>query len=424
MRDLWRLLRERRIVAWGLYDWANSVFATTVIAGFFPVFFKEYWNDGVDAVVSTARLGYANSIGSIVLLVAAPLLGSVADAGDARKRFLALFTGLGICMCAALWFVPQGQWAPAAALYVLAVVGFSGAIIFYDALIVSVSPPHRYHEVSAFGFSLGYIGGGLLLAVNVAMTVWPDFFGLAGQAEAVRMSFLTVAVWWLVFSIPLFRAVPEPRTASGSGGVRAGVAALVRTVRAWRGHRMAGLFLLAYFFYIDGVHTIIRMAVDYGLALGFTSESLLTALLIVQFVGFPAALAFGVVAARFGPKPTLLCGVAAYVGVTVYAFFMDSVTEFYVLAVVVGLVQGGVQAVSRSLYARYVPAGKSGEFFGFFNMLGRFAAVIGPSLVAWTALATGSSRLGILSVVVVLVIGAALLAFVREPPAAAVESAA
>ena len=231
-----------------------------------------------------------------------------------------------------------------------------------------------------------------------------------------------VAAWWLVFSIPLFRHVPEPpRTgdaasaAGAASAVSAGLRSLAKTFREYRTHRMAGLFLLAYFFYIDGVHTIIRMAVDYGLSLGFPSESLIVALLITQFVGFPAALAFGLAARRVGPKPALYFGVAVYVAVTVYAYFMDSVMEFYVLAVVVGLVQGGVQAISRSLYARFVPAAQSGEFFGFFNMLGRFAAIVGPSLVAVTGLLTGSSRLGILSVIVVLVAGMVLLTFVREP---------
>ena len=412
------LFADRPVLSWALYDWGNSVFATTVIAGFFPVFFKEYWSAGSDAVVSTARLGFANSAASVVLLVAAPVLGALADGGGTRKRFLGAFTALGVLMSAALYFVPQGNWSAAAAVYVLASIGFSGAIIFYDALIVAVSRPQRYDEVSAFGFSLGYIGGGILFAGNVAMTLWPSAFGLADAAEAVRLSFVTVALWWLIFALPLFRSVPEPPAtlagASAWAAARESIRALVRTVREYRAHRMAALFLLAYFFYIDGVHTIIRMAVDYGLALGFPAESLIVALLITQFVGFPAALAFGLAANRFGPKPMLYFGVAVYVGVTVYAYFLSSVAEFYVLAAVIGLVQGGVQAISRSLYARFVPPAQSGEFFGFFNMLGRFATLIGPSLVAVTGLLTGSSRLGILSVALLLIIGMVLLGFVRE----------
>ena len=413
------LFRDRAIFSWALYDWANSVFATTVMAGFFPVFFKEYWSSGTDAVTSTAQLGFANSIASATILVAAPMLGAIADGGATRKRFLGVFTALGVAMSAGLWFVPQGEWAAAAVVYVLAIIGFSGSILFYDALIVSVSPTERLDEVSAFGFSLGYIGGGILFALNVAMTLSPATFGLAGTADAVRLSFLTVAVWWLLFSLPLFRFVPEPaRVADAASAIATGFKSLAKTLRNYRANRMVGLFLLAYFFYIDGVHTIIRMAVDYGLSLGFPSESLIVALLITQFVGFPAALAFGFAARRYGPKPALYVGVLIYVGVTIYAYFMASVMEFYVLAVVVGLVQGGVQAVSRSLYARFVPPEQSGEFFGFFNMLGRFAAIIGPALVAITGVLTGSSRLGILSVVLVLILGLVVLTFVREPAVA------
>ena len=423
MSRIRELFSNRPVFAWALYDWANSVFATTVMAGFFPIFFKQYWSAGTDAVVSTARLGFANSLGSAFLLVAAPVLGAIADGSGARKRFLGAFTLLGALMSAGLWFVAEGDWATASLVYVLASAGFSGAIVFYDALIVSVSSPDKYDEVSAFGFSLGYVGGGLLFALNVAMTLWPEAFGLSGAAEAVRLSFVTVAVWWLIFSIPLFRLAPEPpplgaAAMPGAGaamsGTLAGLRSLMRTLRNYREHRMAGLFLLAYFFYIDGVHTIMRMAVDYGLSLGLPSESLIIALLITQFVGFPAALAFGAAANRLGPKPALHFGVAVYVGVTVYAYFLSSALEFYILAAAVGLVQGGVQAISRSLYARFVPPAQSGEFFGFFNMLGRFAAIIGPSLVAMTGLLTGSSRLGILSVAAVLIIGMALLGFVRE----------
>ena len=424
MREIRKLFANRPVFAWALYDWANSVFATSVMAGFFPLFFKQYWSAGADAEVSTARLGFANSLGSVLLLVAAPALGAMADGSGARKRFLGGFTLLGVAMSAGLWFVAEGNWATASLVYVLASTGFSGAIVFYDALIVSVSKPERYDQVSAFGFSLGYIGGGLLFAINVAMTLWPEAFGLSGAAEAVRLSFVTVAVWWLAFSIPLFRTALEApklggadmasQAAAATAGAIAGLRSLARTFREYRTHRMAGLFLLAYFFYIDGVHTIMRMAVDYGLSLGLPSERLIIALLITQFVGFPATLAFGFAAHRLGPKPSLYFGVAVYVGVTVYAYFLSSALEFYILAATVGLVQGGVQAISRSLYARFVPPAQSGEFFGFFNMLGRFAAIIGPSLVAVTGLLTGSSRLGILSVAAVLIIGMALLGFVRE----------
>ena len=416
MKRVIALFKDRAIRSWALYDWANSVFATTVLAGFFPVFFKQYWSTEADAVTSTAQLGFTNSIASALFLVAAPILGAIADGGATRKKYLGAFTLLGVVATTGLYFVEQGEWLTAAWIYTLATAGFWGSIIFYDALIRSVSPIERLDEVSSFGYALGYLGGGVLFAINVYMTLSPGTFGLADASEAVKVSFLTVAVWWVVFSIPLFRVVREPpRSGIGDSAIRNGIKALYKTIKEFRAYKGVAIFLLAYFFYIDGVHTIIRMAVDYGLALGFPAESLIVALLITQFVGFPAAIMFGVIAAHYGPKPTLYFGVAIYAGVTIYAFFMSNVVEFYVLAAIVGLIQGGVQAVSRSLYARFVPANQSGEFFGFFNMVSRFAALLGPSLVAITGLLTGSSRLGLLSVIVLFVIGLVLLSFVQEP---------
>lgn len=414
VKKLRSLFKDRAILSWALYDWANSVFATTVMAGFFPVFFKQYWSSGADPITSTAQLGFANSVATAVFLVCAPVLGALADGGAARKKYLAAFTALGASMTCGLWFVGEGEWFAAAWVYGVGTIGFWGAIVFYDALITAVSPLERYDEVSAFGFALGYLGGGVLFAVNVAMTLAPAAFGLSGPAEAVRVSLLTVGLWWIVFSVPLFLFVKEPPRVAGVGSPwRVGLRSLMKTFQGFREHHSLILFLVAYFFYIDGVHTIIRMAVDYGMSLGFPSESLIVALLITQFVGFPAAIAFGFAATRFGPKRMLYVGVTVYVLVTIYAYKMTSVTEFYVLAGAVGLVQGGVQAVSRSLYARFVPPEQSGEFFGFFNMLGRFAALIGPSLVAVTGLLTGSSRLGILSVIVLFVCGLFFLGFVK-----------
>ncbi|MBF2759228.1 MAG: MFS transporter [Ectothiorhodospiraceae bacterium AqS1] len=416
MTRIKKLLEDRATRSWALYDWANSVFATTVIAGFFPIFFKQYWNAGTEAVVSTARLGFITSLSGIIILIAAPLIGALADRGATRKRYLAVFTLIGAGATMALWLIDKGQWGHAATVYVIAATGFSGAIILYDSLLPAVGSPEHRHEISALGFSLGYLGGGLLFAFNVATVTFPGSFGFADESQAVRFSFLLVGIWWLLFSIPLFRHVPEPPRNIGSGPFKIGDIKKHSLVKgALRHHRMAVLFLLAYFFYIDAVHTIIRMAVDYGLSIGFTSTSLITALLITQFVGFPAALAFGWIARRFGARLALFIGLMVYIGVTVYARYMSSAIEFYVLAIIVGLVQGGVQSVSRSLFARFVPAAeRSGEFFGYFNMLGRFAAIIGPALVGAVGLWTGDVRDGILAVLIPLLIGMALLVFVKE----------
>jgi len=405
----------RPILSWALYDWANSTFATTVMAGFFPVFFKGYWSAGSPVTESTFQLGAANSLGSLVIMVLAPVLGAIADRGGARKRLLLFFALLGMVMTGSLYSVERGEWATAALLYVLASIGFAGANVFYDSLIVAVAPREKLDLISALGFSLGYLGGGLLFAVNVSMTLWPSVFGLADAAQAVRVSFLMVACWWAVFSVPLMLFVHErPAPASDVGAaVRSGWHQLMDTFHHVRRLRNLWLLLIAYWFYIDAVNTVIRMALDYGLSLGFKAQTLIVALLITQFVGFPAALLFGRLGERFGAKTGVFIAIAVYVAVTLDAMVMHRVADFYVLAVVIGLVQGGIQSLSRSLYASMIPPDKSGEFFGFYNMLGKFAAVLGPALMGVLSVLTGSPRLSLLAVVALLLIGAAFLSFVN-----------
>ena len=414
-----RLRLDRQVWSWALYDWASSAFATTVMAGFFPVFFKEFWCAGTEASVSTLRLGVASSAASLTVAVLAPILGAIADGAAARRKFLLWFAGLGILTTASLYLVPHGAWMTAAAVYVLAIVGFSGANVFYDSLLVTVAPSGRSDYVSALGFAVGYLGGGVLLALNVAMTKYPMAFGMDGSGSAVRWSFLTVAVWWTVFSVPLARYVHEPQAVGGSAQAGAakrigdGLRELAQTLRRVRELRMVFVFLIAYWLYIDGVHTFVRMAVDYGLALGFASNSLIVALLITQFVGFPAAIAFGKLGERAGAKTGILIGIGVYVGVALWGYRMQSVWEFYVLAGVIGLVQGGVQSLSRSLYATLIPAGRSAQFFGFYNMLGRFAAVLGPLIMGGVSYVTGNPRLSIVAIIALFVAGAALLLRVR-----------
>ena len=406
------VLRRRPVFAWALYDWANSAFATTVMAGFFPIFFRQYWSTGAEATLSTFRLGVANGTASFVLAVLAPLLGAIADRGGARMRFLAVFTAMGVVMTAALYFVEQGAWGWAAALYVGASIGFWGGMIFYDSLLVDVSPRDQFDLVSGFGYSLGYLGGGVLFAVNVWMTLNPEQFGLASASEAVRLSFQMVALWWAMFAVPIFLFVREPRGAPHPGALRAvkeGVAELVRTFHEIRRYRALLLFLLAYWLYIDGVNTIMKMAVDYGMALGFPTNSLIIALLVTQFVGFPAALFFGWLGQRTSALAGIFIGIGVYVLVTIWAVFMSDVREFYGMAVAIGLVQGAIQSLSRSYFGSLIPPDRPGEFFGFYNMMGKFASVLGPFLMGITALVTGSSRLSLLSLVVLFAAGGWLL---------------
>jgi UMF1 family MFS transporter len=299
----------------------------------------------------------------------------------------------------------------------LALVGFSGANVFYDALLLDAAPHGKIDRVSAFGFALGYLGGGVLFSVNVAMTLWPTSFGLADATAAVKVSFLSVAIWWALFSLPLllyFREVPLSERVTGWVAIRSGLAQIAETVRALRHMRVVLVFLLAYWLYIDGVHTVIRMAVDYGLAIGLNANDLIVALLLTQFIGFPAAVIFGRLGEGIGAKAGILLGLGVYIFACLWGYSMRESWEFYVLAGIIGLVQGGVQALSRGLYARLIPANKSGEFFGFYNMLGKFAAILGPLIMGAVSIATGDPRLSILAIIILFVAGGALLLAVNE----------
>jgi len=375
---------KRAVWSWAFYDWANSAYSTTVMAGFFPLFFKEYWADPHNPSQSTFYLGMANSIASLVVAALAPLLGSIADQGSAKKKFLTFFAFLGVIMTGGLWMVAQGNWQMAVLFYVIATIGFASGNVFYDALLPGLASEERVDAVSSLGFGLGYLGGGLLFLVNVFMYLKPEIFGIPDGATAIKLSFLSVAVWWAVFTIPLILFVPEPKNYENidfNNAIRMGWVQLVQTFKEIRNMKVVGTFLLAYWFYIDGVDTIIRMAVDYGMSLNFPGESLIIALLIVQFVAFPAALIYGWLASKIGAKTGIMVGITAYSFITLLGYFMTEAWHFYVLAILIGLFMGGIQALSRSLYTRIIPPDKSAEFFGFYNMLGKFAAIIGPALM-------------------------------------------
>jgi len=408
---------SRGVWSWVLYDWANSAFATVVLAGFFPLFFKRYWAAGMSVGESSFMLGAANSAASLGVACMAPVLGAIADRGSSRRRFLMFFAVTGMVMTGSLYFVAAGNWVVAVFLYVFAIVGFSGGNVFYDALLPLVAGDRKLDIVSSLGFALGYLGGGLLFALNVCMTIWPAAFGLVDSSAAVQLSFMMVAVWWAIFSVPVFLFVPEPvGKASGWQAVRAGMHQLRHTLHEVGRLKMVGLFLAAYWLYIDGVGTVMRMAVDFGLSLGFSGNTMIIALLITQFVGFPAAVAFGRLGERAGPKSGIHLAIAVYVAVIIWAYFIRAEWEFYALATAIGLVQGGIQALSRSMYARLIPSAQSAEFFGFYNMLGKFAAVIGPVMMGYVGVLTGNPRLSILSVLVLFVAGWLVLRLVDEHP--------
>jgi UMF1 family MFS transporter len=420
-----------------MYDWANSAFATTVMAGFFPIFFKQYWSYGADVNVSTAQLGFGNSIASLLVAMMAPILGAIADKGSAKKKFLIFFAYLGVLMTAALFLVQKGEWVWAIFIYAMGIIGFSGANVFYDSLLPSIVGEEKIDYVSGLGFAMGYLGGGLLFLVNVLMTLMPQKFGLPDAAAAVRYAFISVALWWGLFTLfTIFWVPEEKRTDAADKGeniVVAGFKQFVGTFKKIRHLKMVFLFLLAYWFYIDGVDTIIRMAVDYGLSLGFESNDLIVALLIVQFVGFPAALIFGKLGELWSVRKSIYLAIAFYMGITVWGTMMTQKYEFYILAVAVGLVQGGIQALSRSYYSRLIPKNQAAEYYGFYNMLGKFAVIMGPALMGivglivkrmlmpasptpeqLTAVGQMAARWGIGSILILFIIGAVLFYFVDE----------
>lgn len=416
---------NKPVIGWVMYDWAVSAFSTTVMAGFFPVFFKQFWSHGADATVTTARLGAANSLAGLLIALIAPAIGAIADSGSARKKFLFMFAYLGVLMTTSLFLVQQGDWKLAIFCYTIATIGYAGGNIFYDSLLPSITSKKRMDFISSLGFSIGYLGGGVLFAVNVWMALSPATFGLASAEKAVQYSFLSVGIWWGLFSIPIFLFVEEPsqsKKLSYFNIIQDGLKRLGKTFREIKAHKPIFLFLAAYWLYIDGVDTIIVMSINYGMSIGLQSTDLIKALLLVQFVGFPAAIGFGYLAGGIGTKRSIYIAISIYFIMSVSGAFIHTITEFYILAISIGLVQGGVQALSRSFYAKIIPIYKSAEYFGFYNMIGKFAAIIGPVLIGGTALFAKyagagdnlASRISISSIALLFLAGGILLIFVKE----------
>ena len=404
---------KKDAISWALYDWANSAFATTVMAGFFPIFYKSYWAIDLSNLESTAMVGYANSLSGLIVVLLAPILGAYADIGTKRKKLLLLFASLGILCTASFYFIPQGEWMLAALLYAIAAVGFSGGNVFYDSLIVSVSDNENRNRVSALGYSLGYLGGGLLFLINVIMFLNPQLFGIESQSNAVLLSFFMVAVWWAFFSVPLLRNVKEQDSVRENPrffqALKQSFNEVYQTLTEVRKYKNVAIFLLAYWFYMDGIDTIVRMATAYGTDIGLEASSMITALILTQFVGFPSTLIFGYFADRLGFKKILTIGILIYILISIFASRITTAAEFYAMAIVVGLVMGGVQAVSRAYFSSIIPKDKEAQFFGFYNLVGKSAVVAGPALLAWISMIFNTPRAGILGLLVLFIPGLILL---------------
>ena len=410
-----------------MYDWAASSVQTTIMVAVFPIYFVKVAGAGIAESGATQRLATINSVALLIIALVSPLLGAISDYRAAKKRFTAIFMGLGIVACCGLFLVGHGDLDLASWLFIAIMAGVAGSYVFYEALLPHIAAPGEIDRVSAAGYAVGYLGGGVLLAFNLAWIQMPALFGLPsgeGLAESeatlpARLAFLSVAVWWALFSIPLFRKVPEPPVRiepderPGQSPVRVAFVRLGETFRELRSYRQAFLMLLAFLIYNDGIQTIIKMATAYGTEIGIGQSALIGAILLVQFVGIPCTFLFGTVAGRIGAKRALFLGLLAYTVISILGYYMTTATHFYVLAGLVGVVQGGTQALSRSLFASMIPQHKSGEFFGFFSIFEKFAGIFGPLIFAGTIAVTGSSRNAILSVIGFFAVGAALLALVN-----------
>jgi UMF1 family MFS transporter len=417
-------LGRRELRAWAMYDWANSAFWTTIVAAIFPIYFQKVAAAGLAPAVATTRFAWGTTWSILIMAIVAPLLGSVADRAPIKKKLLGVFVGIGATATGAMFFISRGEWLFALSLFMIGNIAVAASIVFYESMLPHIASPAELDRVSTAGYAVGYVGGGVLLAINIVMMAKPEWFWLPDKETAVRASLASVAVWWVVFSIPLFRRVPEPPVSlaprEGGGGFAGAVRGLLHTLAELRRYRNAFLLLLAFLIYNDGVQTIIRMATIYGTEIGLDDNAMIGALLVTQFIGIPFAFLFGMLAGRIGAKAAIFVGLTVYAVISVLGYYMRTAAEFFALAVMVGMVQGGTQALSRSLFASMIPKEKSSEFFAFFGVFERYAGVLGPAVFAWVVAHSGSSRNAILSVLVFFVAGAVILTFVdvREGRAA------
>ena len=438
-----KIMQKNKKALWGwiMYDVSNSAYWTSIVAGFFPIFFKQYWALGSNVNESTAMLGFSNSTAALLLALVAPILGAIADIGFLRKKLLLVLAYIGVLMCAGLFFIGKGNTSGAMLIYIIASMCFVGSQIFYNSLLPQVAKGYNIDMVSSLGYAFGYLGGGTLFLVNVMMVLKPTLFGLADTTQAVRVVFLSVAVWITLFTLFTAFWVPERAkdNASSAAKLNANLVILAwknvfQTIKDISHYKMAALFLIAYWLYIDGVGTVIAMAIDYGLALGFSANDLIIALLITQFVAFPFAYLWGKLASIWSVRKCIYINIIGYIGIVIAGIMMTNVLEFFIMAISVGVFQGGIQALSRSYFSRFIPQNKSAEFFGFYNLVGRFAAILGPLLMGISVLIARSyllptnptktqllevshqaARFSIGSLLILFILGAVVLYFVKTP---------
>ncbi len=407
---------KRNINAWCMYDWGSSAFSTTVEAAVLPVYFEKVVAAGLAGNLATVYWGYTNAISLLITALLAPIMGSIADYTGGKKRLLTFFAGVGILATALMVFIGPGDWLLALWLFLFGSIGLGASYVFYDALLPHIARPEEIDYVSSKGYALGYLGGGLLLAVNILMI---QVLFKESEDLGPRLSFLTVAIWWAIFTLPLLRWVPEPTAnlaglGAGINPLTAGFRRLSQTFHELRKYRQLFFFLVAFWLYNDGIGTIIKMATIYGSEIGIGMIDLIGALLLTQFVGIPFSLLFGKFSGQIGTKRAIMLGLGWYTLIAIAGYFMSVAWHFWVLAFMVGMVQGGTQALSRSLFGLMAPKARSGEFFGFYDISSKFAGIAGPALFALVGQLFGSSRLSIISLIIFFIGGIVLLSLVDE----------
>lgn len=413
-------LHRKELRAWAMYEWATTGMWAVIVAAVFPIYYQSVAAADLPGTVALRNFSLATTLGIVLVAGVAPVMGAITDRTAIKKPLLAAFAALGIAGSGLLYLVQEGNWLMGLIFFVLVNIGANGSVVFYDALLPHIARSGEVDRVSTGAFAVGYLGAGILLAFCLLMIQFPGLFGLPAGTLPARLSFVAVAVWWAAFTIPLLRQVPEPAVAIAPGEVvekgtlRFALNRIRRTFQELRSYRNAFLLLLAYLIYGDGIGTIIRMASVYGAELGIDAGHMIGAIIMVQFVGVPCSFLFGSLAGFVGTKRAIFMGLLIYTGVTVVGYFMTSALHFWILAFMVGTVQGGTQALSRSLFSSMIPAYKSGELFGFYGVMDKFAGMVGPSVMGMVAAFTGSSRLGILSILVFFVVGAAVLSLVDE----------
>jgi len=408
-------LNRPELRAWAMYDWANSAFQSTVITAVFPPFFSSFAAAGLPPAIATARFAWATTIAVAITAILGPILGAIADYRAIKKRMLAVFIGIGVVTTILMGTIGRGEWRYAALLFMISNIAIASSFVFYDSLLPHIAAPHEMDRVSTAGYAIGYFGGGILLVINLLWILTPMTFGIPDTITGIKLSFISVGVWWLVFSLPLFRRVPEPPRvletdeAANENPIFAAFVRVWETFHELRGYRQAFLMLVAFLLYNDGIQTIIRMAAIYGAEIGIDQNAQIEAFVVVQFVGIPFSFLFGALASRIGAKTAIFLALGVYIAISVLGYFMTTASQFFALAFLVGTVQGGSQALSRSLFARMIPKHKSSEYFGFFSVFEKFAGIAGPALFAASVSIFGSSRAAVLSVIFFFVCGALVL---------------